>query len=304
MLNADPFLRDILEPAVEVFFKAAPPGQICVDDIVIGEPDDQFAGRYHHGWSLVEVSDLDDLSDPVAVDHLTTTVWHELCHAADAHLGVPLHTGLDWSLAEDPEDVYSPRLEPSEAFAQHCDRGPMVHQLIGESCPDDPFDTHNIGFVRDWVYPRQLNRVATNTWQWREVGSAEVPGLFPERWLVSVYDDRALEVVTASDSPGIMLGLYTGEPTEGTTRSPPGDWPEVPRGLFADQGTRQGDIAIVNAYAETIHGGRAHRMLLQEGGQWTRLGCARRGEQPFVADEAVWSAWREGNSLHWGVWEH
>jgi len=302
IVGGDSYLRSIVQPTVNRFYEAAPADQICVRRIDIIPANNKNGGRYYNVQRLVELHDVTFQHDPHAEWNLLNATNHELCHAAENQLGIPLDLH-DWPLEVSLIPRYPERLHDNEAFAGMCQLGPEAVQLIGESCEADSPGARKYPFIRDWVYPRRLDTVRWTTAKVTPQGGSEVFPIVNREWSVRPAPPGAFRLAT-EQAPDITIDAWTGERIEAQpighevlSAGPPSNMAEV---AGVSNGTE--DLMVVRAYSTV--GDVATRYVLRDAdGVLHRMGCAPEDAQPFSVDGELFAAWREDSVLRWAHFE-
>jgi hypothetical protein len=246
--------------------------EVCVSRIRLGQLRGTSVGKYTPGTRRIKVQEDRPTED------VRSTVRHELCHALQFQHDLDL-SGPEWALAlpiDVPEDERA-----GETWAYTCQQGPEPAYLMGDRCPGDPFGTQIFERVRAEFLPPS--------------GALERAVLFDEVGRIPVGEEAAWVPtqggglwVDSGDGDVEVVDLRTGLPAA----------PAPPLDGSADTGAAR--LLYYTAFA--ANGARGLRLVYEDGDGVSRAGCLRPEETPFAADGELWSVYRDGAELVWGLW--
>lgn len=291
-----PKVRRDVDTAVARFYEALGPTQICVTRLSLEETRAERAGHYSRAFRAVAV----DSDTSLGPDRVAT---HELCHALDHQHAIRMRQDNLWDYDVPREDLELTWTVMGEAFADTCEVGPLSLQLVGESCPADTQGSRAFQVLQNW-FPEPVVGVGATELAFEPVSSwvTHTPIL---KLAVTGTRERVvrIDVDTVSELRSLTVDLDTGQPAPMSLPSPRTADPELPHGwALLDHAGDGADRSLSIARMTATNGGSVERLLWTDATGQQSLGCPKHLEVPFYADGELWSAWVEGDTVHWGRW--
>lgn len=299
LVGADPYLEALIQPAIDRYFQATPAGMVCVSEVRVEEAHPDRAGRYARGRTFVEINEPHRRHEPWSEWNVEQAVTHELCHASQLQMGIPLDTEVDFPLEPAFEENYPRRKHDEEGFARACQVGPDAVQLLGSACPRDTARADVYPFLRAWAFPIRLPDVRDDTGALTPIQSTVPHGLDDAYWSVAASPPSAFVLRTLRGTPQ-TIDVWTGAHRPPQPEQLDGGTAGAPPGMVELAGATDGSRDLMVLQVNGFTGAKATRYVLRdEQDVLHRIGCAPDDARPFSVDGELFAAWREAGTLRW-----